>query len=146
MPYTYKYPRPALTVDCLIFSGNRGAYSVLLIKRGNPPFQGMWALPGGFVDIEETLVESASRELKEETGLDNITLHQLYTFDAPDRDPRHRTISVAFYGFVRKEEVRDIAGDDADDTRWFSLEDLPELAFDHEHVIHTAMEKLPGLK
>ncbi len=139
MEYCYKYPRPALTVDAIVIarkavSGLQSPVSVLLIQRKNDPYKGKWALPGGFVDVHETLKEAAARELKEETGVEGIDLEQFRVFDAPDRDPRERTISVVHYGFTDK--ILPVKGsDDAQDARWFPLDALPELAFDHGEVI-----------
>src|SRR5438132_8602992 len=101
MPYTYKYPRPALTVDCVVFGFDEGELKVLLIGRGLEPFKGCWALPGGFVRVDEALDEAARRELEEETGLKNVFLEQLYTFGTVDRDPRERVVSVAYYALVK---------------------------------------------
>src|SRR6202167_1200446 len=101
MAYTYQYPRAALTVDCVVFGFDGGELKVLLIQRGLEPFKGKWALPGGFVKIEETIDEAARRELEEETGLKNIFLEQLYTFGAVGRDPRERVVSVAYYALVK---------------------------------------------
>src|SRR6056297_1563644 len=143
MSYTYKYPRPAVTVDCLIFTSHANPF-ILLIERKNPPFQGKWALPGGFVDMDEDLHESAQRELEEETGLTNIPLEQFYTFGKPGRDPRGRTISVAYYGFIQsgKEKEKAFAGSDAKNLKWFSLDNLPPLEFDHEEIIQMARKKI----
>jgi 8-oxo-dGTP diphosphatase len=138
--YQYKYPRPAVTVDIILISRGE-APEVLLIKRLNEPFAGKWALPGGFMDMDETLEEAALRELKEETGADGIVLHQLHAFSALDRDPRHRTVSVVFYGFV--EEMPAIqAGSDAHEADWFPLYKLPPLAFDHAHIMQVLKQKL----
>src|SRR6056297_2328876 len=136
MSYTYKYPRPSVTTDCLIFT-KQTVQEILLIERKNPPFEGKWALPGGFVEIDEDLEESAKRELQEETGLTNISLYQLQTFGKPGRDPRGRTISVAYYGFITSEgeKQKAIAGSDAKNVNWFDLNHLPSLAFDHDEII-----------
>ncbi len=142
MAYTYDYPRPAVTVDCVVFLKEKKDVKVLLIRRGHYPFEGMWALPGGFVEMDETLEESAQRELQEETGLRNIALEQLHTFGNPGRDPRGRTVAVVHYGFATPENAKVKGGDDASDARWFSIEELPELAFDHEQIIRMALEKL----
>lgn len=145
MQYSYNYPRMLVTVDSLIFhKGENNLYRILLIKRGNPPFKGEYALPGGFPEMDELLANTAKRELMEETGLTGINLEPLSTFDAVDRDPRGRNISVAFYGFaVHNSKLT--AGDDAVDAQWFSLNSLPPLAFDHKQIIDFAVEKL-GLK
>ena len=140
MSYTYAYPRPALTVDALIFSNGRS--KVLLIQRGNTPFKDQWALPGGFVGMNETLEEAVERELFEETGLDNLKLKQFHAFSAPDRDPRHRTISVVFTGYANPGTFKPRAGDDASDAQWFDIVRLPSLAFDHKEIIEMAIREL----
>lgn len=137
MAFTYKYPRPAVCVDCVIFSNDKS--NILLIKRAHEPFKECWALPGGFVEMDETLEESAKRELEEETGLKNIQLNQLYTYGNPDRDPRGRVISVAFWGVVDSLENKVCAGSDAKNAQWFPLDQLPELAFDHSEIISKAL-------
>ena len=138
MSFTYDYPRPCVTTDCLVFRKIDSVWSVLLIERGNEPFKGCWALPGGFLEMEEDLDACAARELQEETGLTDIELHQLYAFGAPNRDPRHRTISVAYWG-VDNTERQAIGSDDAVEARWFALDKLPSLAFDHELIIQKAL-------
>lgn len=142
MSYTYDYPRPALTVDAVVFRNNHGIREVLLIQRGHYPFEGMWALPGGFVDMEETCEEAIVRELKEETDLDLSDLTQMFTFSALGRDPRGRTISVTFSGVTTMENSEVKGGDDARDARWFSLSDLPVLAFDHIEAVQMADKKV----
>jgi 8-oxo-dGTP diphosphatase len=134
MVYTYKYPRPAVTVDAIVIAEKNGQSLVLLILRKADPFKGKWALPGGFAGIDETLSDACKRELKEETGLWNIELKQFYTFDAPDRDPRERVISVTFHGKL-KEIVAVKGGDDALEAKWFPVASLPEMAFDHKEII-----------
>ncbi len=130
--HTYKYPRPALTVDALVLK--KETAEVLLIQRGIEPFKDKWALPGGFVDMDELLETACLRELEEETGLKLDSLSQFKTYDAVDRDPRHRTISVVFCGFAEKDaEVK--GGDDASQAAWFKIDQLPELAFDHSSII-----------
>lgn len=129
--YTYQYPRPAVTTDAIVISKRK---SVLLIERGREPFQGKWALPGGFIDMDESLEIACQRELKEETGLKVGELKQFKAYGAIDRDPRGRTISVLFYAFLDEEPVP-LAGDDAANARWFPLDQLPELAFDHQQII-----------
>ncbi len=141
MPYTYKYPRPALTVDAVIFKKAHNETMLLLIQRDQPPFEGQWALPGGFVDMDETLDHAIQRELMEETGLANIYLEQFRTFGDLNRDPRGRTVSVVFYGFAET-DAHAVAGDDARNVDWFPLPSLPQLAFDHNLVITTAIEYL----
>jgi 8-oxo-dGTP diphosphatase len=143
MPYTYQYPRPAVTVDNLIFKKSDGKRQILLIQRGIEPFKGMWALPGGFVGIDEPLEEAASRELEEETGLTGIELIQFRAYGDPGRDPRHRTISVVFYGFAEHDQHHvPVAGDDAARAGWFDISDLPPLAFDHQRIISEAIASL----
>jgi len=145
MPYTYEYPRPALTVDCIIFGwdGTR-ELKVLLIQRGNDPFKGQWAFPGGFVDMGEDLETAALRELEEETGMKDVFIEQLFTFGAPNRDPRGRVVSVAYFALVNLKEHKIAAADDADDAQWFSVADLPKLAFDHEQIMTAATARLRG--
>lgn len=134
LKYSYKYPRLAMTVDAIIVAQNFSQDMVLLIQRKFGPFQGVWALPGGFVGMEETLMDACKRELFEETGLKNVELSQFYTFDAIDRDPRHRTISTVYYGRI-PETLNVSGGDDADKADWFPIISLPEMAFDHAEII-----------
>ena len=132
--YIYKYPRPALTVDAIVYCRENGNPLILLIQRGQPPFKDKWALPGGFVNKNELLETACKRELYEETGLQLEKMNQFRTFDAIDRDPRHRTISVVFSAMVdEKTEVN--GGDDAAQAGWFPFDHLPELAFDHRMII-----------
>jgi 8-oxo-dGTP diphosphatase len=144
MPHTYQYPRAALTVDCVVFGFDEGELKLLLIQRGLEPFQGRWALPGGFVRVEETLDEAARRELAEEAGLRNVFLEQLYTFGAVDRDPRERVVSVAYYALVKLSDHRAKAATDAAEARWFPISDVPRLAFDHRNILRTALARLQG--
>jgi 8-oxo-dGTP diphosphatase len=144
MAYSYIYPRPALTVDCVVFGFDEGALKVLLVERGLAPFEGQWALPGGFVRLEETLDAAARRELKEETGLENVFLEQLYTFGELDRDPRERVVSVAYYALVKLADMDAKAATDASDARWFPVAKLPGLAFDHEKIVSVALARLKG--
>lgn len=146
MEYSYKYPRPALTVDCVIFAVDFDQFSlkVLLIKRGLQPFADCWALPGGFVHMDETLEEAASRELKEETGLESLFLEQLYTFGNPERDPRERIVSVAYYALTNMQGSVLKADTDASDAAWFCMDDLPKLAFDHSSILAAARDRLQG--
>jgi 8-oxo-dGTP diphosphatase len=139
---TYDYERPALTVDCVVFGYEKGLLKLLLIKRNLEPFKGSWALPGGFVRINETLEDAAIRELKEETSVENIYLEQLYTYGAIHRDPRERVVTVAYYALVRPEHHLIKGGTDADEAAWFSISDLPKLAFDHKDIIATAYKRL----
>lgn len=146
--YTYQYPRAALTTDALVFVRERipslssekhkdGILEetyILLIQRGNEPFKNLWALPGGFIEMDETLEEACKRELEEETGLKIDKMTQFKTYDAINRDPRHRTISVIYYAELeRKQKVK--GGDDATRAEWFPISDLPELAFDHAQIL-----------
>jgi 8-oxo-dGTP diphosphatase len=132
--YTYKYPRPALTVDSIIFIKENNTTFVLLIQRGQEPFKNKWALPGGFVNMDELLETACRRELEEETGLKVDKMKQFKAYDAIDRDPRGRTISVVFSAeLTKKIEVK--GGDDAAHAKWFSLSQLPELAFDHKKIL-----------
>src|SRR6266496_1650146 len=144
MPYTYQYPRPALTVDCVVFGFDEGELKVLLIERALEPFKGKWALPGGFVRVDETLDEAARRELEEETGLRNVFLEQLYTFGAVQRDPRERVVSVAYYALVNLRDHPVQAATDARDAGWFGVHDVPSLAFDHANILHMALDRLRG--
>jgi 8-oxo-dGTP diphosphatase len=129
------------SVDAVVLKKESGRLWILLIERGHEPFQGMWALPGGFIGMEETLLESVQRELWEETGLTGVKLEQFDTFGDPGRDPRGRVITVVFRGFVHGPvEVR--AGDDARLARWFDTATLPSLAFDHEKIIKSALTGL----
>lgn len=140
--YCYQYPRPALTVDCVIFGYEAGLVHVLLIERDAEPFRGRWALPGGFVGMDETLDDAARRELEEETGLANIYLEQLYTFGAVHRDPRGRVVSTAYYALVSLVGRTPKASSDARLAQWHPLRAIPELAFDHAHILGTAVERL----
>src|SRR5881296_1104225 len=129
MAFTYQYPRAALTVDCVVFAFDEGELKVLLIERALEPFKGRWALPGGFVRVEETIDEAARRELEEEAGLKNVFLEQLYTFGALDRDPRERVVSVAHFALVKLAGFKTKAATDATDARWFPISNVPRLAF-----------------
>ncbi|MBE9060840.1 NUDIX domain-containing protein [cf. Phormidesmis sp. LEGE 11477] len=143
MSYTYEYPRPALTVDCVVFGlQQNAALKVLLIRRKLDPFKGDWALPGGFVQISESVDAAAARELKEETGVDNAYLEQLYTFGQPDRDPRERVVSVAYYALVNLSEHTLQAATDASDARWFELSVVPPMGFDHRQILECAIARL----
>lgn len=139
MSYTYEFPRPTVTADAIVFRKNGSITEVLLVQRGNPPFEGMWAIPGGFIEMDEPLETAASRELEEETGISGIDLQQFYTYGAVDRDPRHRTISVAHAGFLNDGSMKAEANDDAADCRWFNIEQIPQLGFDHNKIIADAI-------
>mgnify|MGYP002513841382 FL=1 len=138
--YCYSYPHPAVTTDCVIFGFDGERLQVLLIERGIEPFKGRWAFPGGFIKMDETAEEGALRELKEETGMENAFIQQFHTFSNPLRDPRERVITIAFYALVRIQEVK--GGDDAASARWFPLDEIPALAFDHDHMLRMATQRL----
>jgi len=143
MPFTYEYPRPALTVDCVIFGyDGQKALKVLLIQRANEPFKDQWALPGGFVDMDEDLQTAALRELEEETGVKNVFIEQLFTFGDPGRDPRGRVVSVSYYALVNLLEHPVQAASDARNVEWFSVETLPRLGFDHDRIVQVAINRL----
>jgi 8-oxo-dGTP diphosphatase len=144
MPHTYEYPRAALTVDCVVFGLDDEDLKVMLIQRDLPPFEGEWALPGGFVQVDETLDAAARRELEEETGLQKVFLEQLHTFSALDRDPRERVVSVAYYALVKLGDHRVQAATDARDAAWFPFNDVPSLAFDHAEILGEALVRLRG--
>lgn len=139
--YSYTHPRPALSVDIVVFRSAGDRLQVLLVRRGQPPFAGCWALPGGFVGIDESLDDAARRELQEETGLSQAEMRQFYAYGDPDRDPRGRVVTVAYYALIPG-DVPVRGGDDAIEARWFTVDDLPELAFDHAQIIHDALEHL----
>ncbi|HET9532068.1 MAG TPA: NUDIX hydrolase [Blastocatellia bacterium] len=142
--HCYDYPRPSVTVDIALF--RRAAsdrVEVLLIKRAREPFKGQWAFPGGFVDEDESLEKAAARELREETGLDHITLRQVGAFGDPGRDPRGHTVSVVFAGLLTG-EVEAKAADDAEDARWHPARRPPALAFDHKKILRAALDNLFG--
>lgn len=140
--YRYRYPRGALTVDCVVFGLDDDDLKVMLIERDQEPFEGAWALPGGFVRLDETLEAAALRELSEETGLSRIYLEQIHAFSRVDRDPRERVVSVAFSALVKMSDHRVQAATDARDAAWFSVHDVPTLAFDHEEILDLAIERL----
>jgi 8-oxo-dGTP diphosphatase len=144
MTFKYKYPRAALTVDCVVFGFDGGELKVLLIERALEPFKGRWALPGGFVRVDETLDQAARRELAEETGLRDVFLEQLYSFGALGRDPRERVVSVAYYALVKLSDHRAIANTDAANAQWFPISKAPKLAFDHGDILATALARLKG--
>lgn len=144
MPYTYEYPRAALTVDCVVFGLDDEDLKVLLIERDIAPFEGSWAIPGGFVRVEETLDEAAKRELQEETGLEKVFLEQLYSFGGIERDPRERVVTIAYYSLVNIFDHRVQAATDARNAAWFPVSDLPELAFDHDMIMDAALQRLKG--
>jgi 8-oxo-dGTP diphosphatase len=139
--FTYDYPRPAVTVDVVIVTREANP-RVLLIRRKHAPFAGMWALPGGFVDMDESLEAAARRELFEETGVRAARLEQLHTFGDPGRDPRGRTISVAYLAQVSRARLKPRAADDAAEVAWHSLRSPPRLAFDHRKIVAHARRHL----
>ena len=138
--YCYEYPHPSVTTDCVIFGFDGTKLSVLLIKRGVEPYEGKWAFPGGFLKMEEDAETDAKRELQEETGLEDAYMRQFHTFSAPERDPRERVITIAYYALVRMQEVK--GGDDAAEARWFTLDKVPQLAFDHDRILRKAEQAL----
>jgi 8-oxo-dGTP diphosphatase len=142
MSYTYDYPHPGVTTDCLVFRDINAHLEVLLIQRRKEPFKDRWALPGGFVGEDETLEECAIRELKEETGIEDVHLHQFRVYSKPGRDPRGRTISMAFYGITAHPDTEVRSGDDAYNATWYPVDNLPKLAFDHEQIVNEALEFL----
>lgn len=144
MSYTYEYPRAALTVDCVVFGLDEGDLKVLLVQRGLEPFKGRWALPGGFVRVDETLDDAARRELEEEAGLKDVFLEQLYTFGEVKRDPRERVVSVAYYALVKMSFHATKAATDAVDAQWYSLSKVPRLTFDHMEILQVALARLKG--
>jgi 8-oxo-dGTP diphosphatase len=146
MGFTYPYPRPGLTVDCVVFGLDlvNKNLKILLIKRKLEPFRGKWALPGGFVLMDENLEEAAQRELREEAGLSDIYLEQLYTFGTINRDPRDRIVTVAYFALVKMNDLELHADTDASDAAWFAVDDYPGLAFDHEEILQMAISRLKG--
>lgn len=137
MDYTYKYPRPAVTADCVVMT-NEPLPKVLLIQRGNDPFKGAWAFPGGFMNMDETTEQCAIRELEEETGLKVTAVHQIGAYSKVDRDPRGRTITVAYLAIIDSPE-KVIGQDDAAKAEWFPITELPHLAFDHYDIMQDAV-------
>ena len=142
MSYTYNHPHPAVTVDGVVFGFDDADLKLLLVRRKSEPCKGAWALPGGFVEISEGLEEAARRELREETGIGELYLEQLYTFGEPKRDPRERVISVAYYALLKLSEHTVRAASDAIEVAWFPVAELPELAFDHERIVETGLKRL----
>ena len=144
VPFTYEYPRPALTVDCAVFGFDGAGLKILLIRRGLEPFFGSWALPGGFVQIDEDLDAAARRELMEETHLQHVFLEQLFTIGTPDRDPRGRVVSVTYYALVRPDQHPATGDTDAAEAAWYAVDQLPPLAFDHAEILEMALTRLRG--
>lgn len=144
MSFTYEFARPALAVDCVVFGVDDNDLKVMLIQRGVDPFRGMWAVPGGFVRVDESLESAARRELQEETGIRDVFLEQLYTFGDVERDPRERVVSVAYFALTNLIGHNVDARTDASNAAWFALSDLPELPFDHATILDAAIERLRG--
>lgn len=141
--YVYDWPRPMVTVDAAVFDISGDKIKMLLINRGNEPFKGRWALPGGFVEMDEELQDAVVRELEEETGLTGVKLEQMHTFGTIGRDPRGRQITIVFMGVVTEGQTQIKAGDDAAKAQWFDIENLPQnMAFDHNEVLKFAIKKL----
>jgi 8-oxo-dGTP diphosphatase len=144
-PFTYEYPRPALTVDNVVLADDGRQLHVLLIERGTSPFAGSWALPGGYVEMTETLEHAARRELEEETGLTGLHLEQLHAFGALDRHPTERVVSVAYFALVKLGEHTPRAGSDARRVAWFAVDEVPPLAFDHSRILDVAVLRVRDL-
>ncbi len=141
--YIYDWPRPMVTVDAVVFAVSEDKTEVLLIERKNEPFKGRWAVPGGFVDLDEELEDAVARELAEETGLSGVQLEQMHTFGKCGRDPRGRQITIAFMGVAIEGRDKIKAGDDAAKAQWFDIEELPEnMAFDHDEMVRLAITRL----
>ena len=138
--YTYEYPHPSVTTDCVIFGFDGTKLRVLLVERGIEPFKGRWAFPGGFLKMDESAENGALRELQEETGLSGAYIKQFHTFSDPNRDPRERVLTVAYYALVRMQDVK--GGDDAAKAEWFALDEVPLLAFDHDMILRLALNEL----
>jgi len=140
--YTYQYPHPAVTTDVVIFTIRDDQLKLLLIKRAGAPYKGKWALPGGFVHLDEDIDSGARRELEEETGVSGVYLEQLYTFGGVDRDPRERVITVAYFALIPSDKIQLRAATDAEAVGWFGFDELPSLAFDHQAIVDMAHERL----
>ena len=138
--YHYKYPHPSVTTDCVVFGFDGHSLKILLIERGGEPYKGCWAFPGGFLEMNESAEEGAKRELMEETGLKTVCVKQFHAFSAPDRDPRERVLTIAYYSLVRMSEVQGM--DDAKQAKWFPLNEVPKLAFDHDEMLRVAREEI----
>jgi 8-oxo-dGTP diphosphatase len=136
------YPKPNVTVDMIVFTIRERQLKALLIKRDIAPFKGQWAIPGGFVRIDESLENAAKRELSEETSVAGEYLEQLYTFGEPKRDPRGRVITVAYFALINSEKIKLKADTDASQAEWFSINELPKLAFDHDKIFDYALKRL----
>lgn len=137
-----KHEKPSVTVDIVIFTIKEKKLKVLLVKRNIEPFKERWAVPGGFVRIEESLEEAAKRELQEETGVRDVYLEQLYTFGDPKRDPRGRVITVSYMALINSDKIELEAKTDVSDVQWFPMEKLPPVAFDHKKILDYALQRL----
>lgn len=142
MTYSYKYPHPAVTADCVVFGLVGGDLKIILIKRKFNPYMGDWALPGGFIQMDEDIDSAARRELQEETGISELYLEQLACFGKPERDPRERVITIAYFAIVNLSDYSVKAGSDADEASWFKVAEPPKLAFDHEQILKAGLERL----
>ncbi len=142
--YTYKYPRPALTSDCVLFGFDEGELKLLLIQRAEEPFKNKWALAGGFVNQDESTEDAARRTLSEKANVGKVYLEQLYTFSNLDRDPRGWVVSVAYYALVKLADYKIKAGRDTEDAKWVAVSAIPKLAFDHNEIVKTAITRLRG--
>jgi len=143
--YIYDWPRPMVSVDAAVFTFSENKAKLLLIKRKKEPFKDRWAMPGGFVEVDEELEDAVARELEEETGLTGVPLQQLHTFGKCGRDPRGRQITIVYMGIATNKQNRIKASDDAAEAQWFDIEKLPkDLAFDHNEIVKFAIEKLKG--
>lgn len=140
--YQYEHPHPAVTVDVVVFTIRDRKLKLLLVRRGGEPYRGKWALPGGFIQMDEGLDAAAKRELQEETGVSGVFLEQLYTFGEPKRDPRERVITVAYYALIPSDKLQLRAASDAEAVGWFAMDELPKLAFDHAEIVSTAHQRL----
>jgi 8-oxo-dGTP diphosphatase len=145
MAYTYEFPRPSLTVDCVIFGLDASSHlKVLLIQRGHDPYTGTWALPGGFVDMDEPLEDAALRALKAKTSVSDVFMEQLYTIGTPNRDPRGRVVTVVYFALINLAAHKISADSDTQDVKWFPIDGLPTLAFDHADLMEMAVQRLRG--
>ncbi|MFH1430994.1 MAG: NUDIX domain-containing protein [Nanoarchaeota archaeon] len=138
----HKFEKPSVTVDIVIFTIKNNDLKVLLVKRNLEPFKNMWAIPGGFVRISESLEQAAKRELKEETGVSDVYLEQLYSFGDVNRDPRGRVITISYFALLNSDEIKLRATTDVSEAKWFSVKEIPKLAFDHEEILNYAIKRL----
>lgn len=138
----HEYKNPSLAVDLVIFGYHDNTLSVLLLNRKEEPFKDCWTLPGGFLQMEETFLDTCSRILKTKTGMDDVFLEQLYSFDGPGRDPRGRVIAVGYYALINPSRFNIIAGSMANDVKWFDVHKMPKLGFDHQDIFQLALQRL----